>query len=78
MDTFALALKKAVKLSESDIPRMIKARYGSYQNGIGLKIQKGTATLEDCEDYVKKNGTPKQTSGEQELFEMLFARVINS
>ena len=75
MDTFARGLRNAAKIREEGVlPAMVKDRYASYEGGIGKKIEEGTLTLEECETYIEQNGEPNQTSGKQELFEMVLNR----
>ncbi|XP_038057181.1 xylose isomerase-like [Patiria miniata] len=50
MDSFARGLRCAAKLvSEGAMAKMVEDRYRSFTAGIGAKIAKGTATLEECE-----------------------------
>ncbi len=77
MDTFARGLRIAAKIREDGVlPGMVKERYASFDDGFGKKVEEGTVTLEDCEEYVKKNGEPEQRSGKQELFEMVLNRYV--
>ncbi len=55
---------------------MVPDRSSSFKEGIGAKIAKGTATLEDCEKYVKKMGEPVQISGEQEKYECVLNHYV--
>lgn len=75
MDTFAKALKIAAGMVEDGVlKKLVEARYDSYKKGIGAKVAEGSATLEDCEAFVLKNGEPKLISGKQEHFE----RILNN
>ena len=75
MDTFARGLRNAAKIREDGVlSKMVKARYSSYDDGFGKKIEEGTLTLEDCEAFIIEHGEPKQTSGKQELYEMVLNR----
>jgi xylose isomerase len=77
MDAFALGLRNAVKLiKDSKIPKMVSDRYASFDSGFGKKIEDGKATLAECEEYVLKHGEPVGKSGQQELYETLFNRVL--
>jgi len=70
MDAFARGLKCAVKIKEDGLmAKMVKERYSSFEKGLGQKIDKGTATLEDCEKFILDNGEPKKASGKQEHYE---------
>ena len=77
MDTFARALRIAVKIREDGVlPKMVEDRYSSFDTGFGKKVEEGTLTLEDCEAYVAKHGEPEQRSGKQELYEMVLNRYV--
>ena len=74
MDAMARALENAAAiLTESELPRMFKERYASFDGGEGKKFENGELTLEQVVDYAKKNGEPKQTSGKQEKYETIVA-----
>ncbi|XP_033644634.1 xylose isomerase-like isoform X1 [Asterias rubens] len=77
MDCFARGLRCAAKLvAEGAMAKMVQNRYSSFNEGIGAKIAKGTATMEECENYVKKMGEPKQISGEQEKYECVLNHYV--
>ncbi|XP_071492584.1 LOW QUALITY PROTEIN: uncharacterized protein [Diadema antillarum] len=77
MDSFARGLRNAAKLvTDGHLEKLVTDRYSSFTEGIGLKIAKGTATLQDCEAFIMKTGEPAVTSGEQEKYESLFNRYI--
>ena len=72
MDAMARALENAAALlEESPLCQMVKARYASFDAGIGKKFEDGELTLEDVYAYGKEVGEPKQTSGRQELYEAI-------
>ena len=74
MDAMARALENAAAiLTESEIPAMLKARYASFDEGLGKQFENGELTLEQVVDYAKKNGEPRQTSGKQEKYETIVA-----
>lgn len=74
MDTFARGLRNAVQLVQDGIlSDAVKQRYGSFSDGLGAKITKGLASLEECEEFVLKVGEPESKSGRQEHFE----RILN-
>mmetsp|Transcript_25006 Transcript_25006/g.59441 ORF Transcript_25006/g.59441 Transcript_25006/m.59441 type:complete len:229 (-) Transcript_25006:128-814(-) len=78
MDTYALGLRKAAQIKEDGTLRtMIEDRYSSWKTvPLGIKIEKGEATLEECVEYAKKAGEPKKTSGKQELYEITRNRFL--
>ncbi|XP_053637721.1 xylose isomerase isoform X2 [Cherax quadricarinatus] len=70
MDTFARALKNAARMiSDGCFARSLQHRYSSYKSGFGERVERNTATLEDCEDFVRKNGEPELHSARYEHFE---------
>ncbi|KAK8741450.1 hypothetical protein OTU49_002224 [Cherax quadricarinatus] len=73
MDTFARALKNAARMiSDGCFARSLQHRYSSYKSGFGERVERNTATLEDCEDFVRKNGEPELHSARYEHFESMF------
>lgn len=74
MDAMARALLNAAALlEESELPKMLKERYASFDDGVGKKFENGELSLEQLVDYAKKNGEPKQVSGKQEKYETIVA-----
>ncbi len=72
MDSMARALLNAAAIvEESPIPEMVKERYASFDSGEGKRFEEGNMTLEELVSYAKEHGEPKQTSGQQELYETL-------
>ena len=72
MDAFAHALEMAADILEkSPIPRMVKARYASFDDGKGKAFEEGKLSLEELVAYAKENGEPAQISGKQELYEAI-------
>ncbi len=74
MDAMARALLNAADILEnSELPAMKKARYASFDQGIGKDFEDGKLTLEQAYEYGKKVEEPKQTSGKQEKYETIVA-----
>jgi xylose isomerase len=74
MDAMARALLNAAAiLEESELPTMKKARYASFDSGIGKDFEEGKLTLEQAYEYGKKVEEPKLTSGKQEKYETIVA-----
>lgn len=72
MDSMARALLNAAAIvEESPIPEMVRERYASFDSGEGKRFEEGNMSLEDLVSYAKAHGEPKQTSGQQELYETL-------
>ena len=77
MDIMARALIAAADvLEKSDLPKMLKERYASYDSGEGKKFEEGKMTLEEAVAYAKGKGEPRQTSGKQELYETILNMYI--
>ncbi|XP_041842865.1 xylose isomerase-like isoform X2 [Melanotaenia boesemani] len=77
MDAFARGLRNAVRIIEDGvITEMVKDRYSSFGHGLGQKVESGSATLEEMEDFIKQNGEPRATSGKQEKYESIFNHYI--
>ena len=74
MDAMARALINAAAiLEESELPAMKKARYASFDSGIGKDFEEGKLSLEQIYEYGKKVEEPRQTSGKQEKYETIVA-----
>ncbi len=72
MDAFARGLKAAAQIiADGDISDFVSDRYSSYDSGIGAKIESGTTNFKELEEWVMKEGEPKQISGKQEMLESL-------
>jgi xylose isomerase len=78
MDAFALGLKVAAKIRADGVMRdFVKQRYGSWDSGIGQKVESGSATFEDLEKYMLEKGEiSPNASGRQEMLENIFNRYI--
>jgi xylose isomerase len=74
MDNLAYALKKAAQIYEENVlKQMVDQRYLSFHaTELGKKIEKGNATLAECEAFITQHNEPKQSSGKQEAFERVF------
>lgn len=74
MDAMARALENAAEILEnSELPRMVKERYASFDSGSGKDFEDGKLSLEDLVAYAKEHGEPAQISGKQELYETIVA-----
>ncbi|XP_076041157.1 xylose isomerase-like [Oratosquilla oratoria] len=72
MDAFARGLRNAANIiSDGHMKTALENRYTSWGSGLGARIKKGEATLEDCEKYIMQKGDPSHTSGKQEHFEAM-------
>ena len=74
MDAMARALLNAADILEnSELPAMKKARYASFDSGIGKDFEDGKFSLEQVYEYGKKVEEPATTSGKQEKYETIVA-----
>lgn len=74
MDAMARAFENAAEILEhSELPRMVKERYASFDSGKGKDFEDGKLSLEDLVAYAKEHGEPAQISGKQELYETIVA-----
>ncbi|NLF19915.1 MAG: xylose isomerase, partial [Clostridiaceae bacterium] len=80
MDTFALGLRKAAALIEDGrLDEFVKAKYSSFDEGIGKKIRDKATTLAELAAYAEAKGIPADPgSGEQEYLESVVNQVMFS
>lgn len=77
MDTFARALLIADNLlQKSSIEGMRKERYATFDAGKGSDFEQGKMSLADLAALGNAGGEPTQTSGKQELYELIINRYI--
>jgi xylose isomerase len=77
MDSFARALLIADRVLQDGTYRKLRQeRYASFDSGEGKAFEEGKLSLEDLRAYAVKNGEPEQTSGRQELYELILNRFI--
>jgi xylose isomerase len=77
MDAFARGLKIALAIrTDGRMKEFIGQRYSSFDNGIGAKVEAGTASLEELSEYALGNGEPGIPSGRQEMLENLVNEFI--
>ncbi len=71
MDCFARGLQLAAQIrAEGTIPGMVKDRYSSWDNGVGVEIESGSHDFKTLEKYMLEKGeVDAPVSGRQELFE---------
>ena len=74
MDALARALLNAADILEhSELPKMKRERYASFDSGIGKDFEDGKLSFEQVYEYGKKIGEPAQISGKQEKYETIVA-----
>ncbi len=77
MDAFARGLKVAHKLIEDRVfEDVIKDRYRSFTEGIGLDIVEGRANFHTLEQYALNNDAIKNESGRQERLKAILNQYI--
>lgn len=77
MDAFARALIVAEQvLEKSDYRSSRKARYASFDEGMGKDFAAGNLSLEDLRSYAVQQGEPMVRSGRQEYLENLINRFV--
>jgi xylose isomerase len=78
MDAFARGLKIAAAIrKDGRLAEFVKQRYGSWDSGIGAKIEAGKANFKDLEAYMLKKGDiSPNVSGRQEFLENLINEFI--
>lgn len=77
MDSFALGYKLADALiKDGRIDEFVSERYSSYRDGIGKKIEEGTATLTELAEYALTIKDLKVGSGRQEYLENIVNDVM--
>jgi len=76
MDAFARGLKIAAAVrADGRLDDFVKARYATWDDGIGAVVEKGT-DLATLSDWALKNGEPELKSGRQELLENILNEFI--
>ncbi len=78
MDAFAHGLKIAAKIRADGVLKdFVKQRYGSWDTGIGSKVETGSIGFEDLEKYMLDKGdAAANVSGRQEMLENIANRYI--
>ncbi len=77
MDAFARALVTADNiLNNSDLKKIRKERYASFDTARGKEFEEGKLSLEDLRAYAIENGEPAMKSGKQEYLENIINRFI--
>jgi xylose isomerase len=72
MDAFARGLKIAHRIiKDGELDRFVKARYATFESGIGKTVTAGKATFESLEKHALKLGRVIPSSGRQEMLENL-------
>jgi len=79
MDAYALAFKLASRiLADGKFTEFVAARYHSYNDGIGAKIERGETSFKELAKLAEKLGEPVPQSGRQEYLENLLFQYLQS
>ena len=78
MDAFAKGLRNAAAArADGELDRMLKARYASWDTGIGAEIEAGKHDFKSLFNYMMEKGdADPNASGRQELIENVFNRFM--
>lgn len=77
MDAFARGLKIAnAIIQDGRLGEFIKARYSSWDNELGQKVESGNASLAELEEIALRNNISDIPSGRQEMLENLVNEFI--
>ena len=77
MDAFARGLKIAHAIREDGrLAKFVDERYSSFDRDIGAKVEAGTASFQELEEFAMSNGEPTIASGRQEMLENLINEFI--
>lgn len=78
MDAFAKGLRNAAAIrADGEFERIIKARYASWDSGIGAEIEAGKHDFKSLFNYMLEKGEAElNASGRQELIENTFNRFM--
>ncbi|MEC8825650.1 MAG: xylose isomerase [Verrucomicrobiota bacterium] len=77
MDAFARGLKIADAIRQDGrLAEFVQNRYGSFDSGIGAKVESGACSFEDLEQFAMGNGEPTIASGRQEMLENMMNEFL--
>lgn len=72
MDAFARGLKIAAAIrADGRLAEFVRQRYASFDSGLGAKVEAGTTSLTELEQFALANPVPQLQSGRQEMLENL-------
>jgi xylose isomerase len=58
------------------LAKFVEERYSTFDHDIGAKIEAGTTSFAELEQYALANGEPSLASGRQEMLENLINEFI--
>ncbi|XP_073946610.1 xylose isomerase-like isoform X2 [Choristoneura fumiferana] len=79
VDALAKALRVACNIvGEQVFNKHIQQRYISYHSGLGSRLVGGEVSMEECEEYHKKNQNQPEPTSKCEHFDVVFQRYLDS
>ncbi|XP_023952722.2 xylose isomerase [Bicyclus anynana] len=79
MDSFARALRAAGSLVADQLfAKQLQHRYASYYSGFGARLVSGDVSIEECEEFYKKNQTHEPTCTRSEHYHVVFQRYLDA
>ncbi|XP_049874451.1 xylose isomerase-like [Pectinophora gossypiella] len=79
IDAVARGLRVACSIvSEQVFSKHLQQRYGTYYSGLGSRLVSGDVSMEECEEYYKKNQTVEVSCPKSEHLDVLFQRYLNA
>ncbi|DAZ99394.1 TPA: hypothetical protein N0F65_005296 [Lagenidium giganteum] len=77
MDCFARGLRRAAAMIEkNELSALVKTRYASWDSDLGRQILTQRTTLTDLSKLADASDDVKQSSGQQELYELMLSRAL--
>ncbi|KAM3958559.1 xylose isomerase [Aphomia sociella] len=79
IDAVAKALRLASNLStEQTFSKHLQQRYSSFYSGFGSRLLSSDVTMEECEDYHKRNQSAQNESPKHEQLDAMFQRFLDT
>lgn len=63
-------------IEDGSLARMVQQRYAGWDQGFGASLEKGELSLEDCAEFVAKEGEPIIESAQEERYQCVFNNVL--
>ncbi|CAK1544837.1 unnamed protein product [Leptosia nina] len=79
IDSIAKGLRIAANIvAEQIFSKQVQQRYISYYSGFGSRVISSDVTLEECEEYYKKNQAHEGVATKREHFDFVFQRYLDT
>ncbi|XP_045527111.1 xylose isomerase-like [Pieris brassicae] len=79
IDTIAKGLRIAANIvAEQIFSKHVQQRYITYYSGFGSRVISSDVTMEECEEYYKKNQLHEAASTKREHFDFVFQRYLDT